>query len=92
MCYRVYCNVHRVNCTVHIVYCTVHIIYCTITELRGDFRGLARTPSQPPDHLKGFQPLLDLGRCGESNLRIKDKIRTGKSKKVYFMYCFLKCV
>ena len=46
-----------------------------------------------PDHLKGFQPLLNIGRCGESNLRIKDKRRARKKyKKAHFMYFFLTCV
>ena len=62
---------------------------------RGDFRGVARPTSPPPkgfrggatpppNHLKGFQFFLNLGRCRESNLRIKEKV-----KQIYFMYFFI---
>ena len=35
--------------------------------------GVAGPPLLPPDYFKGFRPPLNLGRCGEQNLRLKDK-------------------
>ena len=52
------------------------------------FQGVVQPPSPPPDHFKGFRTLLNIGRCGEPNLRKKDKRRTRKFFTSIF-YVFL---
>ena len=63
-----------------------------VISSRGDFRGVARPTSPPPDHFKGFRPPLNLGRCREPNLRIKDKSRTRTFFKKYILSITLKPV
>ena len=56
-------------------------------------RGFQGVATPPPDHLNGFQSLLNLGRCGESNLRIKDKRRTRKSKtSIFYVFLYNMCL
>ena len=49
--------------------------------------GRWRGPLSPPtERFKGSQPLLNVGRCGEPNLRIKIKDEQEKIKKYEFHY------